>query len=429
MAKGKKITSGEVRGLIKENRASNAFLLHLLESAEARETVKGLLRVKPEAGGWTGYAYVPVGSPAERIARAFERHTDIPLELPFHAFLFYLTGHLMREGIRVRFGGRDRTPELWTIVLAPSGCGKSFSAGIIGRAAPVPADFPECASGARFLQAMAEHEQADKTMLWQQDEFGQKLKQMETAGSPMADTKEYLLRAYDGAKIERSTKTGGSIVVERPCLSILGLNTDEGFFKAISPESLVDGFAQRFGFVLAQRDANRPMRDFPMYDEEALGAAVAKAFADLLAVPLHRVYRFGKPAEAAYCEAFRELAGHADVPESFYRRVLFRTVKYALLYHLLLAKQTDEIDAEDVGWASRLCRQNLVDARRMLTGSLSDLTRMIEAAERVKARLADEGKPLTVRDIVRGVHGVKTAAEARGLLSLIDTTGAEQKPL
>ena len=419
MKNDNRLTSGEVRGFIRQNKAQNGFLLHLLESAEARETVKGLLRVQPENSGWKGYAYVPVGSPAERIVKAFEQETDIPLELPFHTFLFYLSGYLMRQGVRVSFGGRERTPELWTIVLAPSGCGKSFSEKLIGKSAPVPAEFPECASGAKFLQAMAEHEQDNKTMLWLQDEFAQKLKQIECVGSPMADAKDYLLRAYDGARIERNTKTAGSIVVQQPCLGILGLNTDEGFFKSISPESLVDGFAQRFGYVLAERDPNRPMRDFPIYDEQALSFAIATAFDALLAVPLHPVYQFGKGAELAYREAFRDMAGDADIPESFYRRVLFRIVKYALLYHLMLAKHGEEIDAEDVAWAARLCRQQLVDARRMLAGSLSDLNRMIEAAERVQAKLAREGKAVTARDIVRGVHGVKTAAEAKGLLALI----------
>ncbi len=414
------LTSSDVRGFIRQTKARTGFLTHLLESTEARETVKGLLHIQPNSGGWQGYAYVPVGSPAERIVRAFEQHTDIPLELPFHAFLFYLSGQLMNEGVRISFGGRERTPEIWTIVLAPSGCGKSFSAGMIGRASPVAAEFPECASGAKFLQAMAEHEAEGKTMLWLQDEFAQKLKQIEAVGSPMADTKDYLLRAYDGSRIERSTKTAGSIVVEKPCLGILGLNTDEGFFKTISPESLVDGFAQRFGYVLAIRDERRPMRDFPIYDEKAIGAAVTRAFDDLGQLPLHPIYEFGKSAEAAYCEAFRELAGSVEVPESFFRRVMFRTVKYALLYHLILGKTSTEIDAEDIGWASRLCRQQLNDAKRMLAGSLSDLSRMIAAAENLRNRLAAQGKPCTPRDIVRGVHGVKSAAEARGLLSLLE---------
>lgn len=420
MKKRSTLTSSQVKSFIRQTGAKNGFLTHLFESAEARETVKGLLRVQPNASDWQGYAYVPAGSPAERIIRAFEQHTDIPLELPFHAFLFYLSGHLMNKGVRIHFAGRERTPEIWTIVLAPSGCGKSFATRLIGQASPVAADFPECASGAKFLQAMSEHEQASKTMLWLQDEFAQKLKQIEASGSPMADVKDYLLRAYDGSRIERSTKTAGSIVVEKPCLGVLGLNTDEGFMKTISPESLVDGFAQRFGYVLAERDKQRPMRDFPLYDEKAIGKAVGEAFGDISALPLRPTYDFGKTAEAAYIEAFRELADSSEIPESFFRRVMFRSVKYALLYHLILGKHSAVIDAEDIGWASRLCRQQLNDAKRMLAGTLSDLDRMIDAAERVRDKLAAQGKPCTPRDIVRGVHGVRSAKEAQGLLSLLD---------
>ena len=52
---------------------------------------------------------------------------------------------------------------------------------------------------------------------------------------------------------------------------------------------------------------------------------------------------------------------------------------------------------------------------------------MIEAAERVKLKLANQGKTITARDIVRGVHGVKTASEARGLLALLDATPEQRK--
>ena len=419
MSRQKQTSSRHVRGLMEQNKGRNGFLQYLLESAEARETVKALLGLKLDNASWEGYAYVPAGSAVERIVKAFERETDIPLELPFHSFMFYFSGYLMSKGVRIEFGGRERTPELWTIVLAPSGAGKSFSAGIIAKASPIAAEFPECASGAKFLDAMAEHETAGKPMLWLQDEFAQKLKQIENVGSPMADIKDYLLRAYDGSKIERNTKSAGCTVVEKPCLGILGLNTDEGFFRTISQESLVDGFAQRFGFVVAQRDPKRPMRDFPIYNEKVLGEAVAAAYYDISSLPLHTTYRFGPTAEAAYCEAFRELAGDGDIPESFYRRVMFRTIKYALLYHLILGKDSDQIDAEDVAWASRLCRQQLFDARRMLAGSLGDIRRMLAAAERRRAKSEAEGKPLTARDIQRNVEGVNSAEDARGLLSLM----------
>lgn len=418
-AMNSKITSGQVRKLIKRNNGKNGFLLHMLDSAEARETVKGLLNVQTGSQTWSGYNYVPPGSAMETIAKAFEKGSDVPLEIPFHGFMFYLAGYLMQQGTRINFCGRNRTPEIWTVVLAPSGCGKTFATKIIGRAAPVPADFPECASGAKMLDAMAEHEAKGKIMLWLQDEFAQKLKQMETAASPLADAKDYLLRAYDGTSIERNTRSAGSVVVKNPCLSILGLNTDEGFFKSISPESLVDGFAQRFGYVLAKRDPKREMVDHPMYDEAELGRAAEAAFKAILAVPLHPVYHFDKQAEAAYCTAFQSLANVCDIPQSFYRRVMFRTVKYALFYHLILGKSGNIIDPEDIGWASRLLRQQILDARSMLVNSQSDLSRMINAAETLRAKLTAAGKPLTPRDIARGVHGVKSAAEAKGLMTLL----------
>src|SRR5690606_29605364 len=155
--------------------------------------------------------------------------------------------------------------ELWTIILAPSGSGKSLSHHAIEKSAPVRSEFPETASAARFIEALSEQSPA----LWFQDEIAQILKQIENPASPLGEMKSYLLRTYDNAPVERSTLKG-SVRVERPVLGILGLNTPESFQKALSPESLLDGFAQRFGFVWAERDPSRPMHDYPIFDMPAL---------------------------------------------------------------------------------------------------------------------------------------------------------------
>ncbi|AVA36607.1 DUF3987 domain-containing protein [Cupriavidus metallidurans] len=361
------------------------------------------------------------GSPLEMVLHAFQAETDIPLELPFFAMLFYVSGYLLAQGVKVEFGGRLRSLETWTILLAPSGAGKSFTSSLIGRHAPVEAEFPECVSGAAFFQAMQDHEQKGKPKLWFQDEFAQKLALIETAGSPLAPAKEYLLRAYDGNPIEYTTKgRNGTPQVETvsdPRMAVLGVNTDEGFYKKISPESLVDGFAQRFAYVVAAKDPTRPMIDFPIYDEKKLDAAAEAAFARVQSVPLHPVYRIGAEGEAAFRKLFRELFD-GDVPESFYRRAMFLAVKYAAIYHILQGKANDEIDANDFGWAARLLAMHLSDAKKMLAGACSDLSRMLARVIELDRDYAARGEELKAWVVATRVHGIKTSAEAKGLLAL-----------
>jgi hypothetical protein len=300
-------------------------------------------------------------------------------------------------------------------VLAPSGSGKTMAHDLIAKSAPVQSTFPEPNSGARFIEALSQN----NFSLWFQDEIAQKLKQIDTPNGPLSDIKEYLLRAYGNNKIERSTLKQ-TITVEEPCLGILGLNTRESFMAAMSPESLTDGFAQRFCYVVAERDPARPMKSFPIYNEEVMIKAAKHAFERIQATPLHSVYILGDDAITAFKTSFSMLFTD-EIPASFYRRVLFRAFKYALYYHLILCKETDTLDAEDVGWAARLAAMHLEDVSKLLNKTnLQGIGKLVASAKKIQAKLHKQGKPLTARDIRNGISGINTNDQALAIMSLVD---------
>lgn len=391
------------------------FLLQAVErSQDARDTVKAMLAARRGPKIWRGFIATPPGSLLETIVGAFLHRTDFPLEIPFFATLHFVAAWLLKNGVSINFAGSNFRPDLWTVILASSGAGKTFVTNRLESVLAVNADFPEPASAAKFVADLAEHNHG----FWVRDEFSQLLRGIEQQPH-LAELRDYLLRVYDGKRVERRTKKE-EIVIENPALVILGLTVLESFGEHVSPESMVDGFAQRFGYVIARRDENRDPREFAIYDlrgeEEAIRGGWKRVSS---CVEKGARYRVTDGGEEAFRQAFAALMPN-DIPLSFYRRVLFRAIKYALLYHVLLCRPGVEIDAEDISWAARVCWLQLQDAAELIADhGLPDLERIIRAAETVRQRLVEAGQPCALRDIVRGVRGIRTTAEARAIMSLL----------
>lgn len=393
-----------------------SFAKWLTKQDEARDTVRYMLSMKPDASTWRGLLATPPGSALQTILQSFQTETDIPLEMPFFAFIHGISQKLMSRGVVVKGPMGTLHMDLWTIVLAPSGCGKTLAYEIVAKHAPVNYHFPEPASGAAFIQALAD----SPTTHWTQDEIGQKLKQIEQAGSPMNDCKDYLLRIYGNAKIERKTKKE-LITVDKPVMGILGFNVGEAFVKNMTAESLIDGFAQRFGYVWAERDPARPWQEKPIYHMPRLLGACERAWAKIENNPIHQEYELCSEATSAFKEAFT-LLGHAEnTNPSFFRRAMFRAFKYAVIYHVILGKESNIIDAEDMGWAARLCHLHINDTCKVLRQKpeFSGAETLVDKARKVKEKMEAEGKPITARAIQQKVWGIKTTEEANAIIALL----------
>lgn len=380
-----------------------------------RAMVKSMLSVV--AGGkWpTLDACIPPGSILDDVDRMFYEGTDIPRELPFFTVLHYIAAMLLQNDVEIEVEGRKALPDIWTIALAPSGTGKTFTQNLIeeifGKGVR---QFPEAASAAKFIECLRDNNHS----LWLRDEFAQYLGSMESQ-THMAQVKDFLLRTYDNNDIEHRTKEEDVIVV-KPALTIFGTTPFATIKKYLSSESLVDGFAQRFAFVVAERDSRKVK---PLYRTKSRLPEIQAKWATNLATKFHKVYRVDDVGIAAYEEAFYMIvarSGSESIDESFSRRIMWRSLKYALIYHIITGKTDDVLHAEDMIYAARLAALNLRDLRKLL--DQYDMPAFNDLSQKARAfieRRAANGLKTSKRDLVAGVRGVGKATEAQEMLEFL----------
>jgi hypothetical protein len=281
--------------------------------------------------------------------------------------------------------------------------------------------FNDFASAAKFMEELRDNNKG----LWTRDEFAQFLKQLEVQPH-MSEAKDYLLRCYDGNPITRATK-GETITVEDPALVIFGSTVFSTFRDNITQEMLLDGFAQRFAYVIAERDPSRG--HVAIYRMPDKLEAIKQSWDVLGHNDFSPEYRVDEVSEKAFEEAFSVLLGRAnsaDVPLSYFRRILFRAVKYALIYHILLGKPGTLLDKEDFGYAARVCALNLRDLRKLLDQfQLSEFQVLSDKAEAYVRRKQAAGEKTTPGKLVAGVRGVGNANNARALLDFLLETKPE----
>lgn len=388
---------------------------------EARSYIKTTHAArKRQKEQWRGMTAVPPGTLVEHILAQFQAKTNIPLEIPFFTIMHYVGGYLVSKGVTVDFHGKKIEADFWTIVLGKSGAGKTWTQKQIKSAigGTVPELDSSAASAARFLEELSAMPQA----LWIRDEMYQLLKVIEQEGSPMAETKAYLLKAYDNDDLERSTKKD-KITVKKPVLSILGFTPLEPFVGGMSLESLVDGFAQRFGYVLSKPDPNRPWGKYPVW---SVDSETWRDMWDTMVAGVLPEYKASTEAETTFMKCFQDMMQGMEIDESFYRRILWRAHKFAMIYHILRGQAANPvIDSEDYGWAARVISLQLSDAAEVLEmcGG-SDLKKMLDQGAKAVAKLEASGKAVNARNIIRSCNSINNATAARFVLDML---GVEQE--
>lgn len=386
------------------------------KSDEARDTVRAMLRFKKQDHqAWRGYGVIPPGSVLDVVCETFRRETDIPLELPLMGVLSFVSARLLKLGAKIDLNGQSVDPTLWSVVLAASGSGKTFSTNRVQEMTGETHLFPEPASAAKFIQDLSNWNRS----LWVRDEFGTFLKSLDQQ-TYMAEMRDYLLRLYDGQEITRRTKAE-EITVANPALTILGLSVFESFKNCVSAESLVDGFAQRFNFIIAPSDPTRKAEDFPLYHVSEQMPTLRQAWRRVERVPIHANYRVGEDGISVFKAAFKSLRPtDEDLPMSFFRRVMFSAVRYAAVFHIINLDDGDELTGEDFAWAGRMVALHIEDAKNLLDDyGLGDLERIVRRVEGLKAEFKASGKNCKPRDLIRRISAIKTAEQARSLLRLV----------
>jgi len=384
-----------------------------------KETLRGFLALKPASTRWRGRDIVPPGSFLATVVDRFEQGSDVPLEIPAFAALHGIAAWLLDHQVSVVVRGSENLPDLWTTMLANSGASKTYATRVLQRVMPLRR-FPEVTTAAQFVADLQEHNRA----AWFQDEWGQLIKRINSQ-TYADEIRDYLLRLYDNATITRRTRTS-TVEVKDAALVILGTTVTDTFLQSVTLESMLDGFMQRFQYVIADRRPGDPMPIYTMDDTPNI-SALRSAWDDLQRMTIHQRYTVTPATEDAYSQHFMRLfRDHQDVPASFFRRILWRGFKYALVYHVLLGKETAEIDEADLGWAMRVSELHLRDARRLLDAyNMSDLEKIVCKAEALRQRLGHQPTP---RELIAGVRDIRNAQMARFVLDLMRPHGRSMAP-
>lgn len=366
-------------------------------------------------------ALTPPKSVLNVVLEAMRKGTDFPHQIAFFGVLHYLAGILLTEEIHIDYYGQKIYPDIWSIILAPSGSGKStvekFISNIFDALDVNLAKMEDFATAKAYLQSLAKTPKG----LLVKDEFAQLLNGMEKQ-TYLAELKDYFLKTYDNATITRSIGSDSDeskpISVEEPAISVYGSTVDSTISKYITTEMLLDGFAQRFNFIFCDtRNDKKPFLKHNTYKNE-----IVESFRETIESIEHKKYTLSPKAEKKYEELFlSNLKQFEGISYSFFRRTSFKTIKYALLYHILLQKPSDLIDEEDIIWADRITFTHLLDIKKLLhMYDEQEAFNLIDKAIELKERLESRGQVFNAREITRYIKKVNKIQEARVLAQLVD---------
>lgn len=350
------------------------------------------------------------------IDRAFNERTDVPRILAFWAALHYLSAFLLQSDIKINIKGLTLLPDFWSIALAPSGAGKTFTQNTIAKSLAGDIKiFPDVASAAAFAEALSENNKG----IWLRDEFAQFLKQINIQPS-LAQVKDYMLRTYDNNKIERITRQD-SFVIEKPALTIFGTTPIATIKNYLTAEDLVDGFAQRFTFIYAERE-NKPL--IPFYDMAEDIRKINELWSKVTQDGFHQIYTVDEKGINAYSEAFRtvtELCVLNGIDASFSRRIMWKSTKFALLFHIILGEKGNIISERAFLYAIKLIAMNVRDLRKLL--DLYEESDVKAVAQKVLTFIQRKhkatGQKVSKRTIVAGVRAVKSTKALQDILELL----------
>ena len=382
----------------------------------AKSTLKSYNLIKKQYF-WRGNLAIPPQNFIENVVSIFKNETDIPLEIPFFLSLNFVAAELLRLNVSIDFSDQTIKSDIWTVILAESGSSKTFATNVFEKAIEPKNLFDSgIQSAAKFIEEL----QKNNNGFWIRDEFAQLLKAMKTQ-SYLEEMPDYLLKAYDNQTISRKTLKN-EIIVKDPALVFFGMNVYSTYLLNISAEELLDGSAQRFNYVIAEPDPARPDLSVPLYPFKLLKNTVKKSWKKLKFPMQNKKYILGTEAIKAFEEFFHNYcsAEAAKIPGSFLRRTLFKSLKYALIYHILLGKTNrKEIDADDISWGMRVILIHISDTKKLLENyGFSDLEKIIQKVENLKKKFAAQGKQLKTRDVIANIREIRTVHEANAILEI-----------
>lgn len=406
-------------------------LLNNTEESEARlESYWGLSHGKKiTINEWHGMDSVPPASILDDLVKIFHKASAIPLELPMFILIHMISGQLTKLDIRVDIGGdldedEGVAMDLWTVLLAKSGSGKSTIATAIKKWVNYGDFIAPIQSDRSFINSLIE---ADGKGLLLQDEVSELLAKLESK-SNRSDLKQYILSASTNQTITRKL-ADKTLEQEHPTISFLGMNTMEAWLDELTEKSMVDGTARRWRYVIVKEDEERKLRDKyrPRWQfEKGSGAKIKKKWDDMFdQVVRGTTYTISSDAEELLKELYIESVDSYGgfLPDAFFNTVRMTVYKYALIYHLMKADGKTEIGAESIGWAQRLVDSHMSDGATLIKDfKMPNIEKLLQRAEEIKADVESRGQVFCTRDLTKRMSAIKNIGMAEGLMKLVNRT-------
>jgi hypothetical protein len=404
--------------LVKDDKV-RVLLARMLTCKETGSVLKAILFAQ-ERDVWRGVVATPPASLLEVVLAEFMRATPVAAELPFMSCVCLIAQMLCERGAAlVMNDGQKIRPDLYTVLLADSGEMKTWSLGKLLKAFEMggwqPNELDDAGSTAGLEEGLQENQ--GKQVIWLLDEFGKFWEQTKTEVHQR--TPRVLLMAYDHSTITKRLKNS-QLEIKDPCMSLLGVTVAKTIHEKLTAEDWASGLCQRIAFVFAPKDTdperNPFNREFAILDGINLERITA-AFRKANQTPVHTDYRLTSDARSAIGDAW-VLMGKQGITQDFVRRIEFRIFKYALVYHWLLGKASNEIDKEDVNWAFRLAMLHVADLRKILDEKeYADLQDLLRRAEGLRLKFGDKLEPRHV--LMFMYRQLKTMPAAEALYSLL----------
>lgn len=372
-------------------------------------------------------AVAPPGTLLDTVTQVIRDRTDLPPVLGLAVTHSVLAAAMAQQCWKVYWPDDDRGLEMamWHVVLAPSGAGKTLVRNLVVDALGVQLrELPEPGSARAFLNELSV---LNGMACWTRDEYGQLIKSI-VDGGPMAQMRDYLLRAYDHAPLAVNTAHAGRVEIAHPVLPLFGSSVDSTWASCIDAAMLADGLLARHLFFVAER---RPL-SVPRYPIDEMKRLIAEAAAEVrqrLAVS-HSKFRISAAAAALYDRLWLETVGQVGdrLDAAYFRRVAWSTARYAVIYHVLMCSEGEVVEEDAMRWAWRMTLLHLEYARRALALSDAGFASKIEKILGWVEQQSREGIDVTSNAFVRKLvqhfrRDLSNASEARQLIDLARKSG------
>ncbi|MGR3632487.1 MAG: hypothetical protein ACU0A8_10280 [Limimaricola soesokkakensis] len=382
-----------------------------LKASEEEQIIAMLaLRECPEA--LSVESLIPKGSYLEQISSYF-RKTDVSYVLPVIQLIMIASSYLTQAGATLWIPGLGcKRPILWTMALASSASSKTLATDKVAEILLPEGQndtvrmLPKAGSDAQWIVEVKDHNGS----YWYQDEAG-KLFHMIFTQSNFARMKPWMLDAYSNKPISNRLKgEANKLEIEDPHFTFLGLSVRETWTSDVDAASMLDGFCQRFNYVIAEPRADTDMFDHFLYfageEFDARKSELREVWHALCAqkgaLETYQLDDEVLPYLECWWRSLRSSWGDGVLPGSFIRRAGFSILSYLVVLQFLLGKANRPIDLETAELATKYAEYHLECTLIMMREYGSEGRSQVEKVARVRESLLGNGlAQVTVRDIQR----------------------------